>query len=234
MSAHPQALLLDRLWAGDLGGELRAEISTHASACADCRGYLGELSAESDAQLAALPPARFVEQLEGRIRLQGRKRRRSFAAGAAVVAALAASLLLVPQRSEDRFKGGQIAGLVVHRKRGEQVRRLEVGDRIRPGDSLRVSLSLAHPVPAGIWFVDAQGKVDPLFPSGPVEVRDGEQTLPGSVVVESPCVDLWVVAAGGPAAAGVEGALRRSLATRPPQGFDWLPKGAVVRRLECE
>ncbi len=233
MRTHPQPALLDRLWAGDLGGDLRIQVAAHAEGCAGCRSYLDGLSSEKEAQLAAVPPGRFVQQLEERLRGQQRRKRRLWlGAGAAFAAAAAASLLLVPRPGEERAKGAAISGLVVHRKRGDQVRMLEAGARIRAGDSLRVAISLSHPARAAVWFVDARGEVDTVL--APSALRGGEQTLPGSVVVASPCVDLWVVGAAGEEADGIEGALRRSLLARPPKGPDWLPAGAVARKLECE
>jgi Putative zinc-finger len=235
MSAHPSPEALERLWARDLPPEETDQVGAHAAECPSCKSYLDGLAAEDNSLLAALPPGAFVEQLERRIGAEERRRRlRRYVAGVAVTTLVAAALLLVPRPAPERFKGGEVAALVVHRKRDEQVRRIETGMGIRAGDSLRVSVTLSRPAPAGVWFVDADGRVDALPGGGLVDLRAGEQTLPGTVVVDSPCVSLWVVAASGPPAAGLEQALRRSLAGGAPGSDSWLPPGAVARRLECE
>ncbi len=240
MSAHPAPELLDRFWADDLDSDSRAAVGDHARACGECRRYLDDLARENEVALAAVPPEAFVSRLEARIAAPRRRFLR--AAGALVAVAAAAALIVIVPRpaterlpATDRLKGGEVAGLVVYRKRGEQIRRLEEGDVIRAGDSLRVSLTLSHPSRVGAWLVDGHGGVEPLVPGGAAELRAGEQTLPGAVTVESPCARLWLVVASGGATGRVERTLSEAAQGGGAGGEPWRPpEGAVTRQLECE
>ncbi len=238
MSAHPAPELLDRFWADDLDSDSRAAVGDHARACGECRRYLDDLARENEAALAAVPPEAVVSRLEARIAAPRRRFLR--AAGALVAVAAAAALIVIVPRpaterlpATDRLKGGEVAGLVVYRKRGAQIRRLEEGDGIRAGDSLRVSVTLAHPGRVGAWLVDGHGGAEPFLPGGTAELRAGEQTLPGAVTVDSPCAGVWLVVGSGEATSLVE----RSLSAAPGGGSreHWRPpEGAMTRRLECE
>jgi hypothetical protein len=230
MSEHPKPIVLEQLSVGELAGGQRESIARHVEECSACRAFLDELEAAQEAQLAALPPQRFVALVAERRDRARRRLRRGLAAG--VMALAAAALLLLIPRSGPRLqlKG---AGLTVHRLRTGNVRVLATEDTIRSGDALRVVVTLSRPGTAAAWFVDARGRVDRLLPDGLVSLAAGEQPLPGSAVVEAPCYDLLLVV-GIDTTQASEEQLRRAVASGVPAGADWLPQGTMARRLRCE
>jgi hypothetical protein len=229
MSGHPSEPALERFSVDDLAPAAEAEIAAHVAECAACRGLLDELERARAARLAAAPPDRFVARVAAR---RARTRtRRLISTGMVAFAAAAALLLMLRPRPDVRLKG---VGVVIQCRRDAEVHVLGSDEKIRAGDRLRVVVTRAEAGAVAAWFVDDHGRVDALLPE-PAQLAAGEQALPGSAIVEAPCIDSWLVVATGEAAnARVEATLRAAVAHGVPAGTAWLPVGAFGRRLQCE
>jgi hypothetical protein len=239
---HPGPSVLERFSVDDLPAALMAETARHVAGCLSCRHYLDQLAEAKADSLAALPPERFVAQVVSRrdrqaallVRQRQRQRRRVFGAGIFSVTLAAAAVLVLVARPAPRvsLKG---TGVAIHRSRGGEVRLLGADDTIRGGDALRVVLTLPRPNQVSAWFVDKNGRVDPVLPGATSSLAAGEQAFPGSAIVDSPCVDLTlVIAVGAAAGSQTETTLRQAVARGLPAGDDWLPSGALARSLRCE
>ncbi len=231
MNGHPSSLQLERFSVDDLPAEAHERTRAHLQDCDECRRSLGELEQAREDCLRALPPERLI----GRIALNRRdiRPRRLWIGLTALTAAAAGSALILffPRSERVQLKG---LGVSVYCRRGDQVRLLMPGERIRAGDGLRLVLTLAKRQPAAAWFVDARGRVDRFLTDGSTGLDAGEHALPGAIV-ESPCVDLWlVVAAGSEATQRLGEAFERARRDGVPPGEGWAPAGAVVRALRCE
>src|SRR5262249_38312673 len=140
--------------------------------------------------------------------------------------------LTVQTVNQIRLKGG---GLTVHRNRAGNIQVLGDNDTIRAGDALRIVLSLTRPDSVAVWFVDAQGRVDRILPAEITQLPSGEHALPGSAVVETPCLDLWIVGApGADASIPTEMRIRTAFSGGVPSNDNWPPASVIVRRLRCE
>src|SRR5712692_1070124 len=231
MTGHPSGLTLERFSVDDLPPDTRESTRGHLEVCSECRRKLDELERERDSQLRRFSPESLIASI--------RKKRRPFlplipALGFGALGLVAAAVVLVLFAPGDRvrLKGTAVA---IYRQRGDEVRLLGPEQRIRAGDGLRVVLTLATRQPVAAWFVDAQGRVDRFLSEGSAALERGERPLPGSAIVESPCVDLWlVVATGTGAAQRLESAFDRARMDRLPPGERWAPTGSVVRALRCE
>jgi hypothetical protein len=248
MNLHPSELVLERLSVNDLPRKVREETERHVVDCLSCRQFLGELAAEQGARLCEVPPATFVANLERRrAREERRTRGRLMSIVAGAMLAAAAMVLVIPrlgalrEETEERtgrpgsvrgdevhFKGS--TGVMVHRRRDDAVTILPAEARVRAGDGLRVVVTLDQKTPVDVWFVDRHGRVDRLLESGPLELPPGQHALPGSAIVESPCVDLWLVVVTGEAATTLtEAEVRRRVA----EGAD-ASQEIQIRQLGCE
>jgi hypothetical protein len=197
---------------------------------------IGTIQDQAERAGGLLPPDEFVAQLSVRMGREVRRvsqfRRWAVISAAAALAASAA-LIMTPRRSEVIALRG--SGLQVHRNRDGMAKLMESGDRIKAGDALRLVVTLPHAEPVDVWFVDATGRVDRLLATGPASLGSGEQTLPGSALVDSPCSDMWLVMGVGTAAtSSVETQLKRLGPSPRDAGDDWVPKGCLARRLRCE
>jgi hypothetical protein len=127
-------LMIDRLIAGELPAELCARARVHAATCADCGGLLRD--AEAVAQRFAAAPPPLVLPAPPRAR---------FARGGAAVTALAVGIAIViaaawPDRHDSvRVKGGPSLGAFV--SHAGELRRVEAGDIVVPGDRLQLVTS---------------------------------------------------------------------------------------------
>ena len=231
MNGHPSSLQLERFSVEDLPAEAQERTRAHVQDCGDCRGSLAELEKAREDCLRQLPPDRLLARIS-----QKRRdiRQRPLWIGLTALTAAAAGLALIwffPRSERVQLRG---SGVSVYCRRGDQVHLLMPGERIRAGDGLRVVLTLASRQPAAAWFVDARGRVDRFLTDGSMALDAGEHALPGAIV-ESPCVDLWlVVAAGSDATERLDGAFERARRDGIPPGQGWAPAGAVVRALRCE
>jgi hypothetical protein len=242
MSLHPNRLKLERFSVSDLPEAERAQVAEHTSSCPACRAYLDELDAARVAGLARMPAAEFLARLPSVAGATRRRLGRTLPVTVAVTATVmtaALAWMLVPRveppRTGVRFKGAAV-GVSLYRSRGGEVASLDSAEaRIRARDALRVVVRLPRPEQVGVWFVDADSRID-RFLDRPVLVGAGEHALEGSATVDSPCKDLWVVVAIGAAVAGsTEAELRRALGHgRPDDGGAWAPSGTWTRLLRCE
>lgn len=114
----------------------------------------------------------------------------------------------------------------IQRQRGTSVEWIGARDRLRPGDAIRVIVTLARPSEVSLWFLDRAGRVDALL-DGPMRLAAGESVLPGSAVVESPCREGLLVLATGDRRAHdhIADRLRRS---------KQVPSGVISIVLGCE
>ena len=168
-------LQLDQLFTAELSPAAERALRAHLASCGACAGRHAELEAERAGfaerepaleALLASPAARRVRRLPAAPRLS------RFALPAAALLALGVGLTaLLRERSESsrqpsltadstRTKGSGVAfGFVV--RRGERTFAGEPGQVLQPGDVLRFTLSSARPIYAGVWGVDALGRVSP-------------------------------------------------------------------------
>lgn len=231
---HPNRVLLDRFSVGDLDAAEQARIATHLSACDRCRALVDSACAEQKAAQSRQSVERFMTQLrERRERAERTRWLRLGVMGSATTGLLAAAawlILLRPPVDTTRWKG---AGFAVQRLRHGEAQVLASSDRIRAGDSLRIVITQPKEQPVSAWMVDANGRVDALLPDGSVTLPAGQQALPGSLIVNSPCVDAWLVIASGDKAATLAATLRQSAARRVTMDEGWLPAGVMAQRLRC-
>jgi hypothetical protein len=225
MREHPAEDSLMRHSVGELPAAAADEVRAHVAACADCQRVLASLEAERTALLARTPATSLVAALERR---HFARRRRTVARWSAALTgvAAAAALLLFLRTPPPRIgvKGG---GLAVYVKRGERVRLLGATDAVRPGDALRLVVTLDRQRLVRAWSIDDAGRVDALS-AAPQKVGPGTSELDGSAVIEQPCVSGWLVVAVGEAA------------RRTPHGQDrndlltTLSDGGFTQRITCE
>jgi hypothetical protein len=236
MSEHPSRFMLERHCVGDLSPAERDNTVFHLESCTSCQVRIGEIKDEAERELSLLPPDEFVAKLSVRMGREVRRAsqfRRWATVSAAAAMAAAAVLMLSPRRSDTVTLRG--SGLQVHRNRDGMAKLMETGDRIKAGDALRVVVTLPHPEPVDVWFVDATGRVDRLLATGPLQLSSGERALPGSAVVDAPCSDMWVVVGVGAASTSSAEATLKRLGPNPRSGSDdWVPKGCLARQLRCE
>lgn len=250
MTTHPPRRELEQLSVDDVATADRArEIDEHVRGCETCEVYLRELAAERDAMLAARAPADFAARIKERaasnvVPLRSRVARRVGSATVVLTAAAVLALVLRKPPEGDGsvgVPGGVILkgrGISLMRNRDAQVRALAESDTIRGGDGLRVIVTQQAPARVAGWYLDARGNVDAAFPGGAVQLGAGQTPAPGSVVVDTPCVDmtLVVVALGDRETFDeLDQRVRRARATQGDADIGaWAPPGAFVRKLRCE
>jgi hypothetical protein len=236
VTSHPSQLTLERSSVGDLPAADSDALAAHLDDCDPCRAMLAELEAAAVAHRAA-DPARFIAAVRARRQTELRRPRLlAIGAGLAVVAAAAVVILAAggepapPAPPAIAFKGG--AAVAVYRLRGTIAAPLGPADGVRAGDRLRLVITLRRSARVAVWFVDEDGRVDPLL-AAPIELGAGAQTLPGAVEVEAPCRDSVVAVAIGEAADRVTAAAIARDRTLHESGED-LPPGVSVVALPCE
>jgi hypothetical protein len=161
MSAHPPADRLDALAAG----EEDAALAEHLAECASCKSYVETLRAAAFGFAGEPPsPPEFARKVADRADTiggakpsKGKTVRRMFFAAAPVLAAAAVAILVLRARPPDpvpgedvpepaasaagmRFKG--TLPIAVVRQRGAAQERFAGKVSVRPGDALRLELSL--------------------------------------------------------------------------------------------
>lgn len=259
MSLHPSELVLERLSVNDLPREMREETERHVADCLSCRQFLGELEVEKKARLREVPPALFMANMERRQKRQERQSRgRLLSIVAGAMLAAAAMVVVIPRLRDTPGQGGPVrvdkartdegrtdqvrlkgsTGVTVHRRRDNAVTVLPAVARVRAGDGLRVVVTLDRPTAVDVWFVDRQGRVDRLLESGRIELPPGQHPLPGSAIVNNPCVDLWLVVATGESASSLTETEVRQRVARVAQGMEGARDDASqeiqIREFGCE
>lgn len=232
MTDHIPRRSLERLFAQELPSGQARQLESHSRGCSDCQRILTELERSRDLLLTRLPPARFAASVEARGPRLPEWVSRLWAPGVLTLAATAAIALVFLHAPDVRLKG---TGLSVYRKHAGQVTLLAgVDSAIHAGDGLKVQVVLASDSLVQAWFISAGGHMTPLL-GAPARFARGVQVLPGSVQVESPCEDLWLVVGTG-TAVGVEteAAVQKAFSHGTPAGdATWLPRGGLGMRLRC-
>lgn len=236
MSEHPSRFMLERHCVGDLSPAEREKTLFHLESCATCQVKVGAMKEQSEHELERYPADEFVANLSVRMGQEVRKvsqiRRWAVVSAFTAMAAAAAFALIPRPQATIALRG---SGLQVHRNRDGMAKLMETNDRIRAGDALRVVVTLPHAEAVDAWFVDATGRVDRLLAtSGALSLGVGEQTLPGSAVVDAPCADMWLVVGVGKGATQAAESTLKGLGPGLRSGEDWVPKGCLARRLRCE
>ena len=191
---HLPARTIERAFVEDLpSGELE-EVRKHLANCFTCDDKLRELKAVHENRLREVSASDFMARLAERPQPRASSRPLAlYSAGLMAVAACVVLLAFVRGPSSGvRMKGH---GVGIFRKRGGDVALLDgfgSNSKIRVGDALRVSVTLERPEKISAWFVDKNGRVDPLVAT-PIDFEAGQHELPGSAIVEAPCVDLQLV-----------------------------------------
>jgi hypothetical protein len=177
-------LRFDHWLAGELDAREASELAGHVSGCVRCTARKGELELERGQFLAAAPALRAdASKPAGRAK-------RAWLAPAAGGLALAAAVLLavMPRGGEEpgtRRKGSDRIGFFV--KRGEQVTRGEVGEHVRPGDSLRFTYTSARAQHLAILSLDSAQHASVYFPDAPRALAlpaGSDSALPASVELD--------------------------------------------------
>jgi hypothetical protein len=163
-------LQLDQLLCAELSGGAERAVRAHLAGCSACAGRHAELEAERARFREQAPP--FEALLASPASERSIRRRRSpapwlsrIALPAAAVLALGVGLTALlreraPEPEGTRRKGsGAAFGFVV--RRGEHTFAGESGQVLQPGDVLRFTLSSRVSSYAGVWGVDALGRVSP-------------------------------------------------------------------------
>jgi len=225
---HPSEVVLERLFVDDLPADARQETARHLAGCAECQAALREVEQEF---VRARPADQFMAELARRRKAQGRRRRLAWGGGGLAVTLAAAAALFVlhvPPPDRVQLKG---AGMMLHRNRAGVPSLLHRGDSVRAGDAVSVVVTLAQENPVNLWLVDQHGRIDRMLPDGPLRLAAGEHLLPGSAIVEAPCVSGWVVLGlGDRAVAAAEARLRVALRS----GADFASAGFLTLPLRCE
>lgn len=194
LSHHPSAATLERCLLRDLPPAQQEATAAHARDCLPCRRQLEALSRERAAFLEAMPFESLQPALE-RARPRPTWPRKAAVAALALAAAVVA-VVFVPRTPAEtaetvRFKG---AGLSVYRSRGGAVTLLGADDKLAAGDAVRLVVATDAPGEWMAWAIDSAGRLDRVL-DRPVTLERGAIPLPGSVVVEAPCLRTWFVAA---------------------------------------
>lgn len=203
----PSELDLD-LWVGNkLAAEPAAALSAHVTDCADCRervqlrraGFAAFPQIDPSAQLAAILRRATPQQTAPRS-----SRYRPLRRWAAPILAAAAAVALwlqvrppTPPRlpmdgapyttDTTRTKGG--LSLHLYRLRHSQVEPLGNGDRIEPGDRLRITIDLPQPGQVSVLGIEPSGRLYVAYPQHddqPTRWAAGSaQVLPGALEPEA-------------------------------------------------
>lgn len=188
--------LLERVALDQIPPGQADELARRMAADPTAQARLEALRASSQEILAALPPAQVAAEVERRRRVAAiaaseRPRARAWlpAMGALAAAAVLALALaprdgVSPGRPDDeitRPKGDP--HLVIHRKRGEEVERLERDASARAGDLLQIAYVAAGHTHGVILSIDGAGVVTLHHPTAPEDDTTLAAT-PGEGVIE--------------------------------------------------
>ena len=193
MNTHVSDLRWDRLLAGELAENDRAEVLAHADACPACAARHAEITAgfEAFANVAPALPRRRVPTA-----------RLVAAVGAVVAAAAIAVLVLRPSShgGDTRTKGGAGPKLMLEAGPRERLAPVVTGDRVQPGDSLQAAYTSTRDGFGAVLardgsrsaaaYVPAQGDALTALPAGTLRSFPGS-TILDEVVGEQAVVIVW-------------------------------------------
>jgi hypothetical protein len=187
--------LLERIALDELPPGQTDELARRMAADPTAQARLAALRASNQEIVSALPPAQVAAEVERRRRVaraaepaQPRPRAWLAAAGAMATAAAVLALVLLPGRDGGRGlvppdEITRVKGepqLLIHRKRGEEVERLERDALVRAGDLLQIAYVAAGRAHGVILSIDGAGAVTLHHPTAP----DGETALASRGAVE--------------------------------------------------
>lgn len=163
--AHVSDLTWDRLLAGELAGEAKAEALAAADACATCEARYAELRREQAAfarPFAASESSQSVGSL--------RPSRWWLAAPALVVAAAAIVLVMWPRSpaepgAGERLKGGEGPELLVEAGPREFLKAVATGDFVTPGDFVQAGYTATRDGFGAVLGRDGTGASSVYVPS---------------------------------------------------------------------
>jgi hypothetical protein len=231
MVAHPSAYELEAFSVSALTPSVADHISAHLDDCPTCAKAIEALGAEAVEFSRLHPPTRLFNEVERR----GRRRRLALGGVLASTAALALVLLKAAAPDELRARGGGPA-VEVYLAHEAELRHLQTVDEpalVRPGDAVRVELSLAHRAWVAAFFLDELGAVSWYVPdqagAQAIAVGPGTALLPGSAVFDDSKASerLFVVIREAPfSPASVAAEVSAAWRNHPSQPFTsngWLP-----------
>jgi len=133
MNGHPSSLQLERFSVDDLPADAQERTRAHVLGCGECTRSLGELDRAREDCLRQLPPAKLLGRIaQKRSNIRPRRLWIGLSAFTAAAAAFAV-ILFFPRSDRVQLKGASVS---VYCRRGEQVRLLAPGERIRASDGL--------------------------------------------------------------------------------------------------
>jgi hypothetical protein len=194
---------LERYLLGELSAELEKEVRNQLARDPSLQTRLDALEESNREILSSYPPGIQVKQIEkkyeavygrqkkGRRRVQ-RPKLRSFAYALSTAAIIL--IVLIPLRSilkkspsDGEMEGIRLKGLkpylVVYRKSGDEIERLEAGEVAALGDVIQLSYVAAGKKFGAIYSIDGRGVVTLHYPDGeyraaPKLQQGGEISLP--------------------------------------------------------
>jgi hypothetical protein len=193
----PSQLVLDRLFAEELGDLDRVRVSRHVAACTSCARELANRLDERD---AFAPDPQLLARLRKGVPGQGfgatPKRWRWFALVSAPLAVCAAGLLLMlrptvsqPEdlidRSATRKGGGSVALFV---QRDGELRELGDAAQVNPGDQLQATIRTPARRFVAVYSRDGEGTISRYSPVDLPMVQvepGGDVILPNSTVLDA-------------------------------------------------
>jgi hypothetical protein len=201
MSDHPDAARLEELAAG--GSDAQAE--AHLAGCAVCRTFVAHL--RNEARMAPDDSADFMAKVTARAEVSPvqpvarpvtRIAMRVVAIAAPLAAAAMIALLARPAHHDapeapsatSRFKGG--IGLAVVRERSGVQERVAGAVRVRPGDRVRIEVSLDQEQPIVAGILDADGTWAPLLV--PTTLEAGTHFSDQAARFDARFTEGWVIA----------------------------------------
>lgn len=192
-------LRLDLLASGELSHEEQVETHRHLAGCELCASRMAEMNASRMFFAAARPRMRSRARTRSRQNTVERPVRRWWLLVAllgVMVGAAAAGLAIFLFASAESDSSGEGAlfelprgesRLMVFARHGDQVRPVETGDVVAPGDSLAFAISIVVPRHVAVFGVDRALRTSIYFPAGETAARlepGGEIALPDRALLD--------------------------------------------------
>ena len=166
-------LAFDEWSAGELSAERQRELELHVAGCVGCSERRRALSQMAAAYLERAPePA--VDRARSRPGMLPASRLARYGGALALAAGVVLAVTQIRPVAELRSKGGAELGFFV--SRAGRVFEGAPGERLRPGDQLRFTVSVQTPTYVAVLSRDARGVASTYFPPG----TDAERVEPGA------------------------------------------------------
>jgi hypothetical protein len=187
---HLSSLRLDELALGTLSPGEAAQAQAHLGSCAQCKADFDALAADRAQFTAAVLPKTMGAVRRRAEGLRARPRRSWFAGLAVAMGAAAAVVIAVrrPSLDSDLLAKGDGPSVSAFFKRGDRVAPA-AGQRLRRGDSVRLTVVAKENRFLAVYSIDGTGLVTRWFPqageqSGEVAAH-ARTELPGSIVLDA-------------------------------------------------